>query len=64
MKRFKIKYNRAQDITLESFLNDEYELYCLEKDENLSKGAIKLKYAWLLIIERLITYNLLKEVEK
>mgnify|MGYP007112382249 CR=1 FL=1 len=62
--KFKIKYNRCQDMTLNDFINSEYENYCLEADEKLSKGARELKYAWLLIIERLQTYNLLKGVKE
>ena len=51
-------------MTLNDFINSEYENYCLEADEKLSKGARELKYAWLLIIERLQTYNLLKGVKE
>lgn len=57
----KIVYNEPQNLSLEEFMNEEYEAYVLESDDKLDKGAIELKRAWLLIIDRLKTYGVLKQ---
>ncbi len=63
-RHLKRTYNDVKDITLEQFINEEYELYCLTDDKDLSQDAIKIKYAWLLIIERLKRNHLLMEVKQ
>lgn len=58
----RIKYNYEQDITMEELINSEYEIYVLEKDGNLNTGAIELKNAWKIVIERMKLYDVLTEI--
>lgn len=57
--KIKITYNEAQQYDLEEFINSEYRLYCIDDGVPLSKDAIRLREAWLLIIDRLERHGLM-----
>lgn len=62
--KYRLSYNKAQDITLEDFINEEYNIYVLEDDNKLDKKSIELKNAWKIILKRLELYGVIVMVKE